>query len=62
MVHVSARSVYFSFEARGFLCSKYSVAIDVHDQPAIVRQYMRFTRQINSGKDVRNAILRGLQM
>ncbi|KAI5121475.1 hypothetical protein M0805_003931 [Coniferiporia weirii] len=34
---------------------------DVRDQPAILRQYMRFTCQINSSKDVRQVVLRGLQ-
>ncbi|KAH8114988.1 thiamine diphosphate-binding protein [Phellopilus nigrolimitatus] len=34
---------------------------DVHDQSAIVRQYMRFTGQINSSKNVSQVIMRGLQ-
>lgn len=36
--------------------------IDVPDQSAIVRQYMRFTGQIQSGKNVREIISRGLQL
>ncbi|KAL5478961.1 hypothetical protein ACEPAI_2248 [Sanghuangporus weigelae] len=34
---------------------------DVHDQSAIVRQYMRYTCQINSGRNVSQVVLRGLQ-
>ncbi|THH04613.1 hypothetical protein EW145_g5391 [Phellinidium pouzarii] len=39
-----------------------SFHLDVHDQSAIVRQYMRFTGQINSGKNVSQVIRRGLQL
>ena len=35
---------------------------DVPDQPAIVRQYMRYTAQIQSGKNASKIILRALQM
>ncbi len=35
---------------------------DVPDQPAIVRQYMRYTAQIQSGKNASKVILRALQM
>ena len=35
---------------------------DAHDQSAIVRQYMRYTAQIQSGKTVSKQILRALQM
>ena len=36
--------------------------VDAHDQSAIVRQYMRYTAQIQSGKTVSKQILRALQM
>ena len=36
--------------------------IDAHDQPAIVRQYMRYTVQIQSGKTASRQIMRALQM
>ena len=36
--------------------------IDAHDQSAIVRQYMRYTAQIQSGKTASKQILRALQM
>jgi hypothetical protein len=35
---------------------------DVPDQAAIVRQYMRFTAQINSGKNIVQLVKRALQM
>ncbi|RDX48760.1 thiamine diphosphate-binding protein [Lentinus brumalis] len=35
---------------------------DVPDQPAIVRQYMRYTAQIQSGKNASKVILRALQI
>ncbi|KAI0629972.1 thiamine diphosphate-binding protein [Trametes polyzona] len=35
---------------------------DVPDQPAIVRQYMRFTAQIQSGKNAAKVIMRALQI
>ena len=35
---------------------------DVPDQPSIVRQYMRYTAQIQSGKNARQMVLRALQM
>lgn len=40
----------------------FSLSTDVPDQSAIVRQYMRFTGQIYSGKNVRETVLRGLQL
>ena len=36
--------------------------VDAHDQSAIVRQYMRYTAQIQSGKTASKQILRALQM
>ena len=36
--------------------------VDVPDQPSIVRQYMRYTAQIQSGKNARQMVLRALQM
>ena len=38
------------------------LVIDAHDQPAIVRQYMRYTVQIQSGKTASRQIMRALQM
>ncbi|KAM5541140.1 hypothetical protein V8D89_005069 [Ganoderma adspersum] len=35
---------------------------DVPDQPSIVRQYMRYTAQIQSGKNARQVVLRALQI
>ncbi|TBU43656.1 thiamine diphosphate-binding protein [Dichomitus squalens] len=35
---------------------------DAHDQPAIVRQYMRYTAQIQSGKTASRQIMRALQI
>ncbi|KAI1789976.1 thiamine diphosphate-binding protein [Ganoderma leucocontextum] len=35
---------------------------DAHDQPAIVRQYMRYTAQIQSGKTASKQIMRALQI
>ncbi|EJD04839.1 Thiamin diphosphate-binding protein [Fomitiporia mediterranea MF3/22] len=35
---------------------------DVHDQSAVVRQYMRWTCQINSGRNVSQVVRRGLQL
>ncbi|OBZ71335.1 hypothetical protein A0H81_08860 [Grifola frondosa] len=35
---------------------------DIPDQPAIVRQYMRFTSQIQSGKNVAKTVMRALQI
>ncbi|KAI0330510.1 thiamine diphosphate-binding protein [Cubamyces sp. BRFM 1775] len=35
---------------------------DVPDQPAIVRQYMRYVAQIQSGKNASNVIMRALQI
>ncbi|PIL34918.1 hypothetical protein GSI_02705 [Ganoderma sinense ZZ0214-1] len=35
---------------------------DVPDQPSIVRQYMRYTAQIQSGKNARQIVLRALQI
>ncbi|KAI1789982.1 thiamine pyrophosphate enzyme, N-terminal TPP binding domain-containing protein [Ganoderma leucocontextum] len=35
---------------------------DVPDQPSIVRQYMRYTAQIQSGKNARQMVMRGLQI
>lgn len=34
---------------------------DCLDQPAIVRQYMRRTAQISSGKNVNQVVMRALQ-
>ena len=36
--------------------------LDVPDQPAIVRQYMRYTGQIYSGKNAAKVMMRALQM
>ena len=36
--------------------------IDVHDQPAIVRQYMRYTAQIGSPESLPHHVRRALQM
>jgi DNA-directed RNA polymerase subunit N (RpoN/RPB10) len=35
---------------------------DVPDQSAIVRQYMRYTAQINSGKNAAQVVRRALQV
>ncbi|CDO72272.1 hypothetical protein BN946_scf184970.g124 [Trametes cinnabarina] len=40
----------------------YTVTPDVPDQPAIVRQYMRYVAQIQSGKNVDKVIMRALQI
>ena len=37
-------------------------SVDVPDQPAIVRQYMRYTGQIHSGKNAAKVMMRALQM
>ena len=37
-------------------------AVDVPDQSAIVRQYMKYTAQIMSGKNVAKVVMRALQM
>lgn len=36
--------------------------LDVPDQTAIVRQYMRYTTQIMSGKNVAKVVMRALQL
>ena len=36
--------------------------VDVPDQAAIVRQYMRYTAQIMSGKNISKMVMRALQM
>ena len=35
---------------------------DVHDQPSIVRQYMRYVGQVHDGLTVQNNVLRALQL
>ena len=58
--HVAARLVLFG------RCDVYAIKSHVHadvpDQPAIVRQYMRYTGQIHSGKNAAKVIMRALQM
>ena len=36
--------------------------LDAPDQPAIVRQYMRYTGQIMSGKSVAKTVMRAVQL
>jgi hypothetical protein len=43
------------------LLSSHRIA-DIPDQPAIVRQYMRFTAQISSASTISQVVRRGLQM
>ena len=38
------------------------VFIDVHDQPAIVRQYMRYAAQIDSPESLPHHVRRAIQM
>ncbi|KAL5520043.1 hypothetical protein ACEPAG_1703 [Sanghuangporus baumii] len=62
LIYAGASPFTMNGESRGSRNEWFMSLQDVHDQPAIVRQYMRFTRQINSSKDVSIAILRGIQI
>lgn len=59
MDNVAAR--YFDSQGSGYVDGTQS-QIDIPDQTAIVRQYMRYTAQINSGRNVAQVVKRALQM
>lgn len=59
MAHVAPRYVpSFNFD----YSQPKSIRADVPDQPAIVRQYMRYTAQILSVKNVPKVVMRALQL
>ncbi|KAL5501520.1 hypothetical protein ACEPAH_8780 [Sanghuangporus vaninii] len=62
LIYAGASPFMMNGESRGSENECFMSLQNVHDQPAIVRQYMRFTRQINSSKDVGIAIWRWLQI
>lgn len=59
MANVESR---FVFAPQLAICYSLHVIPDAPDQPAIVRQYMRYTGQIMSGKSVAKTVMRAIQL
>lgn len=62
MAHVVARLVPQISCSVNVKVSTLKSTSDVPDQAAIVRQYMRYTAQLQSGRNIGKMVLRALQM